>query len=111
MNIAIDRPSSTLLQMVVETLPNHQVAAWMVALPDCRVVAESKEAAIVALEARLETRMRAIEVIDFPGLAGKPMEHPVMKFAGIFKDDPDFAEIVAQMRAERELDDDNPAYT
>ena len=41
-------------------------------------------------EARLETRMRAIEVIDFPGLAGKPMEHPVMKFAGIFKDNPDF---------------------
>jgi hypothetical protein len=29
----------------------------------------------------------------------------------MFKDDPDFAEIVAEMRAERELDDNNPAYT
>lgn len=33
-----------------------------------------------------------------------------MKFAGIFKDNSDFIEIVAQMRTERELDDDNPAY-
>jgi hypothetical protein len=38
-------------------------------------------------------------------------QHPMLAFAGIFKNDPDFAEIVAQMRAEQELDDDNPAYT
>ncbi len=30
---------------------------------------------------------------------------------GIFKDDPYFAEILQEMREERELDDDNPAYT
>jgi hypothetical protein len=30
---------------------------------------------------------------------------------GIFANDPYFAEILQKMREERELDDDNPAYT
>ena len=110
MNIAIDRQLSTPLQMVVETISEYQVAAWMVAFPDCRVVAESRELAIEALKECFEKRMNTIEVMDFPGTISEPVDHPAMQFAGIFKDDPDFAEIVAQMRAERELDDDNPAY-
>lgn len=79
MKIAIDRPflSSTPLQMVVEKLSEYQVAAWMIAFPDCRVVAESKELAIVALGERLQERINAIEVIDFPG---KFVEHPALGF-------------------------------
>ena len=30
--------------------------------------------------------------------------NPLMKFAGIFEDDPDFTDIVAQIKAEREDD-------
>jgi hypothetical protein len=30
---------------------------------------------------------------------------------GVFANDPYFAELLKQMREERELDDDNPAYT
>lgn len=33
-------------------------------------------------------------------------ENPLMKFAGIFPDDPDFMEIIKEMRAEREQDSD-----
>lgn len=33
-------------------------------------------------------------------------ESPWIKYAGIFKDDPDFAEIAAAIRAERESDDE-----
>jgi hypothetical protein len=35
----------------------------------------------------------------------------IMNLPGIDKDDPDFIAIMAEMLAERELDDDNPAYT
>lgn len=44
-------------------------------------------------------------------LFGWLIEPPILKFAGVFEHDPDFAEVVAQMRAERKLDDENPAYT
>lgn len=33
-------------------------------------------------------------------------ENPWIEFAGVFKDDPDFAKIAAAIRAEREADDD-----
>jgi hypothetical protein len=115
MTIAIATPPISLatsaLQILLEALPDGQFAAWALALPDCRVVADSREGAIEALETRLEERRGAIEVIELPGVIAIPEEHPVMQFAGVFKDDPDFAEIVAAMRAERELEADNPAYT
>lgn len=38
-------------------------------------------------------------------------EKPWMKFAGVFKNDPDFAAIVKTLREEREIDDDSPAYS
>jgi hypothetical protein len=99
--------------LLVETLHNGQVAAWVAELPDCRVVAASREAAIAQLEPLVQERMAAIEVLPSPfqSQVSDPKPHPITEFFGIFKDDPDFAEIVAQMRAERELDDDNPAYT
>ena len=115
MNKTIVTPPTSLatsaLQILLESLPSGQFAAWALALPDCRVVADSRDGAIEALEARLQERRGTIEVIELPGLVATPEEHPVMQFAGIFKDDPDFAEIVAAMRAERELEADNPAYT
>ena len=49
MNIAINRQLSTPLRMVVETISEYQVAAWMVAFPDGRVITESRELAIEAL--------------------------------------------------------------
>jgi hypothetical protein len=95
--------------MILETLADGQVVAWVAELPDCRVVAESRESAIAALEPLVNERMMKVEVRPFSITV--PTEHPIAKFIGMFKDDPDFAEIVAEMRAERELDDNNPAYT
>jgi predicted component of type VI protein secretion system len=97
----------------VESLADGQVAAWVVELPDCRVVAESKAAAIAQLEPLIDVRMATIEVkpLSVQPQVSEPEPHPITEFFGIFKGDPDFAEIVAQMRAERELDDENPAYT
>jgi hypothetical protein len=77
------------------SLANGQVAAWVAELPDCRVVAGSRDAAIAQLEPLVDERMK----------------HPAVKFIGVFENDPDFADILADMRAERELTDDNPAYT
>jgi hypothetical protein len=40
-----------------------------------------------------------------------PQPHPLDDVPSIDKDDPAFIEFMATLRADRELDDDNPAYT
>ena len=58
------------------------------------------------LTARLQTTEIVSLEIDLP----KP-EHPWMKFAGMFKDDPDFEEVLADIAAYRyELDREQKEY-
>jgi hypothetical protein len=99
--------------LMVESLADGQVAAWVAELPDSRVVAASREAAIAQLEPLVDKRIASIDAVEFqPQLNSlTATEHPALKFIGIFENDPDFADILADMRAERELTDDNPAYT
>jgi hypothetical protein len=99
--------------LLLETLADGKITAWVAELPDCRIVADSREAAIAALEPLIEKRTAAIEAVSFqPKLSTtEPAEHPSFQFIGIFEDNADFMNILADMRAERELTNDNPAYT
>jgi hypothetical protein len=99
--------------LMLESLADGQVAAWVAELPDCRVIAASKEAAVAALEPLVDQRMSTIESVVFQSQLkiSELSEHPAMKFIGVFENDDDFADILADMRTERELTNDNPAYT
>ncbi len=99
--------------LMVESLADGQVAAWVAELPDCRVVAGSRDAAIAQLEPLVDERLATIDAVEFqPQLNSfTAAAHPALKFIGVFENDPDFADILADMRVERELADDNPAYT
>jgi hypothetical protein len=113
MNIAIATPSISLatstLQILLEALPDGQFAAWALALPDCRVVADSREGAIVALEARLEERRGAIEVIELPAVVA---ENPWLQFCGVLKDDEQFATWHDRFWAEKQrIDEDEEILT
>ncbi len=115
MNIAIATPPISLatsaLQILLEALPDGQFAAWALALPDCRVVADSREGAIEALQVRLKERRGAIEVIEI-AIPITPAKHPLWKFAGILKDDPMFAEWHDRFWAEKQrIDDDDEILT
>jgi hypothetical protein len=76
-------------------------------LPDCQVEAPTQEEAILALQPLLANRLENIKVLPFE--VQMPDEtstdNPWIQFAGMFKDDPDFAEIVNDLRAERECDE------
>jgi hypothetical protein len=98
--------------LMVESLADGQVAAWVVELPDCRVVAGSKEAAIAQLEPLVDVRMAMIDAAEFHLPTQEINQpHPLDDVPSIDKDDPAFVEFMAALRADRELDDDNPAYT
>ncbi|WP_034937289.1 hypothetical protein [Gloeocapsa sp. PCC 73106] len=105
-------PSELKVTLLVETLPSGKVAASIFEFPSCRVEAETRETALSQIRAIFLERLQHIEAISWivPVPASKP---PWMKFAGVFKDDPDFQEIMEVIRAERTSDDDSevdPSY-
>lgn len=102
----------------VETQEDGDFLAWIGEWPECRVTADSREQAIVDLGNRLQQQMtlRSIEVL--PLQLARPESEPtiaeplsIAQLPKISKDDPAFIEFMAQLRADRELDADNPAYT
>jgi hypothetical protein len=103
-------------QAIVEVLANGQVAAWVTEFQDSKVIAavgvaslqENRATAIVELEQVLKKRLESIErvviEVDF-------RDGTIDRLPRIPSDDGYFRELMATFRAERELDDDNPAYT
>lgn len=104
--------SNLKVTLLLETLKSGQVAASIFEFPDCRVQAETREAAIAQIQATFLERLKNIEAISWnvPIQASEPTW---MKFAGVFKDDSDFAAIMESIRAERNSDDNSevdPSY-
>ncbi|MDZ8055758.1 MAG: hypothetical protein RMX68_010535 [Aulosira sp. ZfuVER01] len=93
------------LTVLVETLKNGQFAASIFEFPNFRVEAKTREEAIAQLQATFLERVSHIEAISWnvPLSASQPTW---LQFAGVFQDDPDFQEIMDQIRAERTSDDD-----
>ncbi len=104
--ISLMQPTSTLTwRVLVESLEHGQIAAWVAEFPECRVIAESQEAAIVALEVLLNQRMATIKVIPLQLSSGHP-ENPWFKVCGILIDDASFAAWSDRFWAEKQQSDD-----
>ncbi len=79
-------PTSTLTwHVLVESLEQGKIAAWVAEFPECRVIAESQEAAIAALEVLLNQRMATIKVMPVQ-LSSGSSENPWLKVCGSLKD-------------------------
>ncbi len=106
--------------LLLETLASGQVMASVFEFPDCRVKAETREAAIAQIQATFLERLKNIEAISWnvpiqtnPVGVASLSEPSWIKFAGVFKDDSDFAAIMESIRAERTSDDEaevDPSY-
>ncbi|NJM46181.1 MAG: hypothetical protein HC860_08355 [Alkalinema sp. RU_4_3] len=69
------------------------------------------EQRVTQLEAELDRIGRLLKIDRASTSAiDQPVQAIDLPF-GVFADDPYFDEILQRMREERELDDDNPAYT
>jgi hypothetical protein len=102
----------------LEAQSSGTITASVVEFPDCRVEAATREAAIAGVQAAFLKQLARSETIswDVP-LPSEPsdghlngserrLQSPWIKYAGMFKDDPDFSEISAAILAEREIEDD-----
>jgi hypothetical protein len=84
--------------ILVETLEQAQVAAWVAEFPECKVVADSQDAAIAALENLLKHRMATIKVLPLQ----LSSENPWLKLSGRLKDDASFVEWSDRFWAEKQ---------
>jgi hypothetical protein len=94
--------------IVLETLTDGQVAAWIAEWPDCRVTAAGREDAIEQLQALLDERAPSVEVIPFPMPVSPPQEeNPWKPFYGALKNDPDFCAWAEEFWAEKQRSHDD----
>jgi hypothetical protein len=111
MNSPIASPMNSVaqpFQAIVEILANGQVAAWVAEFQDSKVIAADRTTAIVELEKILKKRLESIERVVIE------VERDIQRIdtlPSIPADDRYFKDLMATFRADRELDDDNPAYT
>ena len=107
-----DSFSNLKVTLLLESLTSGQVTASIREFPDCRVQAETRETAIRQIQATFLERLKNMEAISWN--VPIPVSEPTwIKFAGVFKDDADFAAIIESIRAERISDDDSevdPSY-
>lgn len=113
LNVPQPQPSTNLkVTILLETLSSGQVVASVFEFPDCRVEAQTKEKAIIQIKTAFLERIKHIEAISWD-VPIQSLEPKWTQFVGIFKDDSDFQEIMAKIRAERTSDDESevdPSY-
>jgi hypothetical protein len=112
--VAVESPNVTASpaqldwHIVLETLADGQVAAWIAEWPDCRVTAAGREDAIGQLQVRLDERAKSFEVIAFPMSVSLPQEeNPWKPFYGALKDDPSFCAWAEEFWAEKQRSHDD----
>jgi predicted RNase H-like HicB family nuclease len=94
--------------LVEQKEDGYQATVW--GQPDLVVFAPTREEALKNLNELVDTRLQNVEIVT--GVIEAPKsEHPWMKFAGKYKDDPQFDDMLADIEAyRRELDAEQEEY-
>ncbi len=91
---------------IVEDTEKDGFTATVLGWPSCTAAGSTREEALVRLRQNLRDRLAKTEVV--PLEVDVPGDHPWMKFAGMFKDDALFDQVVEDIETyRRELDADD----
>jgi hypothetical protein len=103
-------PQRLTLNVMLERTETGQALASVLELPGYRVEAATEEQAIADLQQLVVSRLTKAKILPLEISLPQSLqaENPWAKYAGIFKDDPYFAKIAEQLRAEREVGDETP---
>jgi predicted RNase H-like HicB family nuclease len=92
-------------KVLLENTPDGQSSATILDFPDCQATAATDQEAVNQVQHRLAERLATAKIVSIE--VSTPLAvNPWVKFSGIYQDDPDFAEIAAAIRAERNLVED-----
>lgn len=112
MNLHTASQSSTEMtwHILLESQANGRVLATVPALPNCTLERSNREEALEAIQQLLSERLAHVEVLPVhisPTVdAASFKEQSWQPFLGLFKDDRYFAELADELRAKRQIDDD-----
>lgn len=96
--------------VMLEKQENEGYRATVLGWPECQAFGSTREEALTSLRQIVTERLDKVEIVSLEIDRPKP-EHPWMKFAGMFKDDPYFDEMQADIAAlRRERDEEMEAY-
>jgi predicted RNase H-like HicB family nuclease len=97
-------PSKSTYDVLIENEENGWFSATVLGLPDSKATGATKEEALTKLYEHLTERLAKAEIVSVE-IEPPKTEHPWMKFAGKYKDDPQFDEMLAYIEDDRrELD-------
>lgn len=111
--VAMNHPAITPREVTVTLMLKPQASgsyiASVIEFPSCQVEAETKEEAIALIQEQWQAQINRAELMTLSLPLTPPVteESPWRKLCGLYQDDPDFAEIAAAIRAEREVEDDS----
>jgi predicted RNase H-like HicB family nuclease len=95
--------------MVEEKEGNYQATVW--GLPEIKATGKTKEAVLKSINQLLTARLVKVELVSDKIDLPSKNEHPWMKFAGKYKDDPQFDDMLAFIEEDRrQLDAEMEAY-
>ncbi|MBD2251166.1 hypothetical protein [Nostoc parmelioides] len=86
--------------ILLESRADGFTTATVLEVPDCQISDETKQGAVEKVQQLLQQRLAKAEIIQIPvPIQPVTSQSPLMKFAGIFQDDPDFLEIMKEKRS------------
>jgi len=101
---SISLSSSCLVQIREE--PAGQFTAVLLGAPDIQATAVTREEATEQVRALLQNHVNLGSIVAIE----TPRQHPLMKLAGIYKDDPSFDDFLDEIRKFREEEDRREGY-
>lgn len=92
--------------VLIEQEPEGQINATLLGWQDCQAKGNTKEEALNKLRQLLTNRLQNTEIVSLE-LEIPQSQHPWLKFAGMFQDDPDFEDVLADIENYRRKIDEN----
>jgi predicted RNase H-like HicB family nuclease len=90
--------------VLVENGKQGRYTATVLGWPDCTAHGVTRQEALTRVRQVLAARLTQAEIIPLE-IEQSPPKHPWLKFAGMFRDDPLFGEVLAEIENyRRELD-------
>ncbi|WP_335036149.1 type II toxin-antitoxin system HicB family antitoxin [Nostoc sp.] len=86
--------------VLIENEQDGRFNATVLGFPDCKSLGATKEEALKELIQHLQARLEKAEIVTLE-IEPPKVEHSWMEFGGMFKDDPQFDEMLAYIEADR----------
>ncbi|MGF1542706.1 MAG: hypothetical protein ACFCU5_20080 [Pleurocapsa sp.] len=90
-----------MINVLVKQESSGRVSAMVLGLPEYQVESTDRVSALASLQKLLATSLESAEIISLEIEQNQPT-HPWMKFAGMFKDDPNFDEMLEDIEEFRQ---------